>query len=217
MTFATLLSVWFILGMLLKETVKGNTPTLILEVPPYRIPNIKIQLKKLWMRIKCFLREAIPYVLGGILLINLLHVTGVIAWIGKLFSPVIKGVFGLSEETVAALIIGTVRKDAAVALLEPIGLSSIQMVTAVVVLTLYFPCVATFTVLFKELGLKDTGRAIAIMLFTTLVTGGGLNLLSHIYSPSVIIAVEFALVVILSLIIPSVFSSKMQEEKRMIV
>lgn len=213
LTFATLLSVWFILGMLLKETVKGNTPTLLLEVPPYRIPNIKIQLKKLWMRIKCFLGEAIPYVLGGILLINLLHVTGVIAWVGKLFSPVVRGVFGLPEETVAALIIGTVRKDAAVALLEPIGLSSMQMVTAVVVLTLYFPCVATFTVLFKELGLKDTARAVAVMLAATFVAGGGLNLFGYIYSPGFIIAVEFALVVILSLIIPSVLNSKMQEEK----
>lgn len=213
LTFATLLSVWAILGMLLKETVKGNTPTLLLEVPPYRIPNIKIQLKKLWMRIKCFLGEAIPYVLGGILLINLLHVTGVIAWVGKLFSPVVRGVFGLPEETVAALIIGTVRKDAAVALLEPIGLGSMRMVTAVVVLTLYFPCVATFTVLFKELGLKDTARAVTVMFAVTLAAGGGLNFLGYIYSPGVIIAVEFALVVILSLIIPSVFNSKIQGEK----
>jgi len=91
-----------------------------------------------------------------------LHVSGVIAWIGKLFSPVVKGVFGLPGEIVAALIIGTVRKGAAVALLEPIGLSSMQMVTAVVVLTLYFPCVATFTVLFKELGIMDTAILLII-------------------------------------------------------
>ncbi|MBA1336960.1 MAG: hypothetical protein HPY66_3396 [Firmicutes bacterium] len=79
-----------------------------------------------------------------------------------MFSPVVKGVFGLPGEIVAALIIGTVRKDAAVALLEPIGLSSMQMVTAVVVLTLYFPCVATFTVLFKELGIMDTAILLII-------------------------------------------------------
>lgn len=208
LTFTSLLSVWAIIGMFLKETVKGNTPTLLLEVPPYRVPNMKIQLKKLWMRIKCFLKEAIPYVLGGILLINLLHVSGVIAWIGNLFSPLIKGVFGLPDETVAALIIGTVRKDAAVALLEPIGLSNMQMVTAVVVLTLYFPCVATFTVLFKELGIKDTARAAAIMLITTLTAGGGINFLGRIYSPGIIIAIEFAIIMILSFAIPAIFKSK---------
>jgi len=213
LTFVTLFSVWAILGMFLKETVKGNTPTLLMEVPPYRVPNIKLQIKKLWMRIKCFLSEAIPYVLGGILLINLLHVSGIIAWIGNLFSPLVKGVFGLPEETVAALIIGTVRKDAAVALLEPIGLSSMQIATAVVVLTLYFPCVATFTVLFKELGIKDTALAVAVMLAATLAAGGGLNLLSHIYSPGVIIVVELAIVMIVSLVIPSVFKSKYTERK----
>jgi len=211
LVFMTLISVWAILGMFLKGTVKGNTPTLLLEVPPYRVPNISIQLKKLLMRIKCFLKEAIPYVLGGILLVNLLHVSGVISWVGKLFSPLIKGVFGLPEQTVAALIIGTVRKDAAVALLDPIGLSSMQMVTAVVVLTLYFPCVATFTVLFKELGVKDTARAVAIMLIVTIVSGGGLNLLSYIYSPGFVIVVEVALVIIVSIVVPSVFKTKQME------
>ncbi len=213
LTFVTLFSVWAIMGMFLKQVVKGNTPTLLLEVPPYRVPNIKLELKKLWMRIKCFLKEAIPYVLGGILLINLLHISGIIAWIGKLFSPLVKGVFGLPNETVAALIIGTVRKDAAIALLEPIGLNSMQMVTAAVVLILYFPCVATFTVLLKELGMKDTARAVAIMFVVTLAAGGGLNLFNHIYSPGVIIAVELTLVVIFSLLIPSTFKSKPMDGK----
>jgi ferrous iron transport protein B len=202
LTFMTLLTVWAILGILLNQTVKGDTPTLLLEVPPYRVPNMKIQLKKLWMRIKCFLKEAIPYVLGGILLINLLYVSGVISWIGNLFSPLVKGIFGLPEETVAALIIGMARKDAAIALLEPLRLSDMQMVTAVVVLTLYFPCVATFTVLFKELGSKDTAKAVAIMLIVTLTAGGALNFLGSIYGPILIILVELVLVMVFSIVIP---------------
>jgi ferrous iron transport protein B len=202
LTFMTLLTVWAILGILLNQTVKGDTPTLLLEVPPYRVPNMKIQLKKLWMRIKCFLKEAIPYVLGGILLINLLYVSGVISWIGNLFSPLVKGIFGLPEETVAALIIGMARKDAAIALLEPLRLSDMQMVTAVVVLTLYFPCVATFTVLFKELGSKDTAKAVAIMLIVTLISGGALNFLSYICRPISIILIELVLIMVFSIFIP---------------
>lgn len=211
LTFATLFSVWAIMGMFLKKTVKGNTPTLLLEVPPYRLPNTKLQIKKLWMRIKCFLREAIPYVLGGILLINILHVFGVIAWIGKLFSPLVKGVFGLPEDTVAALIIGIVRKDAAVALLEPLGLSNMQIVTASVVLILYFPCVATFTVLLKELGMKDTAKAAAIMFIVTLAAGGGLNFLGHIYTPGFLIAIELSLIILASIFTSPVFKSEQIE------
>jgi len=208
LTFATLLTVWAVLGMLLKETVQGKTPTLLLEMPPYRVPNIKLQVKKLRMRVRCFLCEAIPYVLGGILLINLLHVSGVIALIGNLFTPLIQGVFGLPNETVAALIIGTVRKDAAIALLDPIGLSNMQMVISAVILTIYFPCVATFTVLFKELGLKDTAKAVAIMFTATLVAGGGLHILSGMFSPGIIIAVELLFIWLMSLFVPFIFKPK---------
>ena len=208
LTFATLLTVWAVLGVLLKYTVKGVTPGLLLEVPPYRIPNFKNQMKKLWMRVKCFLKEAVPYVMLGILIINFLQVTGVIAWIGNLCAPIIKGVFGLPEETVAALIIGIVRKDAAVALLTPIGLNNMQTVVAVVVLTLYFPCVATVTVLIKELGIKDFLKALGIMFLATISTGASVNILSRIYTPVMIIGVELALIFILTFIISQIFEAK---------
>lgn len=202
LTFASLVTVWAILGMVLNRVVGGITPTLLMEIPPYRLPNLKIQLKKLRMRLSCFFMEAIPYVLGGILLINFLYTMGVIAWLGGLLSPLITGVFGLPQETVAALIIGIVRKDAAVVLLEPIGLSKFQMVVAVMVLTLYFPCIATFTVLLKELGLKDTLKAVAIMFLTTLVVGGSLNCLGKFFKPTILVVVEIGLMIVCAVTIP---------------
>ncbi|NLC69486.1 MAG: ferrous iron transporter B [Clostridiaceae bacterium] len=211
LTFATLATVWIVLGMTLKLAVKGNTPTLLLEIPPYRVPSVKIQLKKLKMRVSCYFREAIPYVLGGIFLINVLHVTGVIEWIGNLFSPLIKGIFGLPEETVVALIIGMVRKDAAVALLEPIGLGDYQVVIAVVILTLYFPCVATFAILLRELGIRDTAMAAGIMLAVTLAAGGGLNLLGRIYSPLFVVIVELAIIIIATIVFSSISRFKKEE------
>ncbi len=211
LTFTSLASVWIVLGMVLKETVKGSTHTLLMEIPPYRIPNFNMQLKKLRMRISCFFKEAIPYVLGGILFINLLHTTGFIEWVGIVFSPLIKGVMGLPDETVAALIIGTLRKDAAVALLTPIGLSSFEMVKAVIVLTIYFPCVATFTVLLKELGIKDTVKAVLIMFFATIAVGGSLNLLGRYFTPVVLIIIEIAIIVICGLFIPGISSKKRED------
>lgn len=201
LVFITLLLVWVGLGVILKISVKGSTPTLLMEVPPYRLPGFKIQMKKLKMRLTCYFKEAIPYVLGGILIINFLDAIGVIGALGHFFSPIIKGVFGLPEETVSTLIIGVMRKDAAVALLEPMKLANSQIVTAVMVLILYFPCVATFTVLLKELGFADTVKGIAIMFVTTLVLGGFLNLLFRIgLSPIGVIALELILVVLFFLI-----------------
>lgn len=205
LVFTTLFMVWAVLGIILKRTVKGATPTLLMEVPPYRIPGLKVQIKKLKMRLLCFLREAVPYVFGGILFINLLHTTGVIAFIGRVFAPVVTGFFGLPEETVSALIIGTMRKDAAIALLEPLMLDNRQIVTAVLVLTLYFPCIATFTVLLRELGVKDTAKAVAVMFAVTLVTGGMVNLLlERVYSAGVMIVVEIAVIAIAALVIPGI-------------
>lgn len=205
LTFTTLITVWAILGILLKRSVGGSTPTLLMEVPPYRLPNLKTQLKKLKMRLSCFLREAVPYVFGGILFANLLHTTGILKVIGDIFSPLIKGVFGLPERVVSALIIGTIRKDAAIALLEPANLNNYQMVIAVIVLTLYFPCVATFTVLLKELGVKDTLKAVAVMFAVTIVTGGLLNLLlGRVYSVGLMMVAELVLVAVAALLIPDV-------------
>ena len=128
----TLLTVGVALGTGLNGLVSGTTPSLLMEIPPYRLPSLTVQMKKLRLRIACFLREAVPYVLGGVLLINYLAISGGIAALGRFFAPVITGAFGLPEGTVSALVIGVLRKDAAVAMLEPLGLSC-ATVTAITV------------------------------------------------------------------------------------
>ena len=42
---------------------------------------------------------------------------------------------------------------------------------------MYFPCIATFAVMLRELGVKDMLRSAAIMVGSALVVGGLLNLL----------------------------------------
>jgi ferrous iron transport protein B len=211
LVFLTLFTVWMVLGAILKHGVKDSTPTLIMEVPPYRMPRLKNQMKKVRMRLTCFMKDAVPYVFFGVFLMNVLHITGAVDFLGKLFSPLITGVFGLPVETVAALIVGAVRKDAALALLLPLELTDIQTVIAVVVLTLYIPCIATATILFKELGLKDSLKALGIMFVTTVVTGGGLNLLCRIYTVKTLLLVEPAVAYILVYIISSGLKQKTDE------
>ncbi len=206
LVITTLFLVWLSLGAFLKRFVKGNTPTLLMEVPPYRMPALKTQAVKLWMRLSCFIKEAIPYVLGGILLINLLEYVGVIDFIGRLLSPIITGIFGLPKEVVSALIIGIVRKDAAVALLDPIGLNAAQTVTAVMVLILYFPCVATFTILVKELGFSDMLKAAFLMTLTTVVTGAFINaFLGRVFGAAELILLEILLIIFVGWFLPAVF------------
>ncbi len=177
LVFGTLLVVWVVLGILLGRFSKGESPEIFVEIPPYRMPYWNTLLKKLGMRVRGFLREAVPYVLLGVFVVNILYSLGIIQFLGRLASPVITGVLGLPRDAVGALIIGFLRKDVAVGMLLPLNLNLGQLVTASVVLTMYFPCVATFAVLLKELGAKDMMKSAAIMLSSALIVGGLLNLL----------------------------------------
>lgn len=174
--FITLFMVWIILGTLLNKILKGESPEIFIEIPPYRIPYWGALLKKLWMRIKYFLKEGVPFVLLGVLVANVLYSLGIIDFIGALTSPVTVGLLGLPKEATAALIIGLLRKDVAVGMLLPLGLTMKQLVIASVVLTMYFPCVATFAVLIRELGIKDMAKSAAIMIASTILVGSLLNL-----------------------------------------
>jgi len=62
-------------------------------------------------------------------------------------------------------------------MLAPLGLSLKQLIVACVILTIYFPCVATFAVLLREFGLRRMAKATVLMTVVALGVGGLLNLI----------------------------------------
>jgi ferrous iron transport protein B len=177
LVFATLFIVFIASGLLLNRLIRGDSPEICLEIPPYRKPDTATVLKKTWMRIRWFLQEAIPFLFLGVLLINILYTAGIVEWLGGIFAPVIQGLFGLPKEATTALLIGFLRKDLAVGMLLPLGMSPMQLVIATTLLTVYFPCVGTFAVMFKELGVRDMIKATAFMAGTSLVIGTVMRLI----------------------------------------
>ena len=83
----------------------------------------------------------------------------------------------MPEDTIVALIIGFLRKDIAMGMLVPLSLTAKQLVISSTVLAMSFPCVATFVILIRELGIKDMLKSTAIMLVAALIMGGLLNLI----------------------------------------
>ncbi len=175
--YGTLLVVWAILGFILHQAVRGFTPELLIEIPPYRMPPWRAILQKLWIRTYGFLVEAIPIILGAMLVINILYYLGVFEAIANVTAPVVTGLFGLPKEAVTALVIGFLRKDVALGLLAPLSLTSGQLVVGSVVLAMFFPCIATFVVLLRELGVVNMLKSTGIMILTALIVGGILNLI----------------------------------------
>jgi len=175
--YGTLFTVWIVTGVALNRILKGFSPELLIEIPPYRFPPWRTIFQKLVMRIRSFLIEAVPIILAAVLVINILFVMGVFDFIADITAPVITGVLGLPKESVTAVVIGFLRKDAALGMLALSTLSAKQMVIGSVVLTMFFPCIATFVVLLKELGLRDFLKSATIMLLSSLAVGGLLNVI----------------------------------------
>ena len=179
--YATLILSWLILGRLLHSILPGFSPELIVEIPPYRIPSFKSLGLKLWIRIRGFLLEAVPLVLGGILVVGLLDSTGVTAFLSRLLAPVFNGLLSLPAEASGPILLGILRKDVAMGMLGALGLSPVQLVVATVTLSMTFPCIATFIVLWKELGGRRMAASMGIMVFSALVAGTAVRLLLSIH------------------------------------
>jgi ferrous iron transport protein B len=159
----------------LKYLVPGFRPPLLTEIPPYRLPFPKALLSKLWLRLRGFLREALPIVFVGILGVNLLHLTSFFVAVSKSISPFIAHIWGIPEEAVLFLILGFLRKDMAVGMLLPLNLSVKQLIIANVILAMFFPCVATFVVMLREFGWKKLFGALGIMISSATLVGWILN------------------------------------------
>ena len=175
--YATLFLSFVITGYLLHRFIGGESPEIFLEIPPYRMPNLQALLKKTFIRVREFLKEAVPYIGLGMIIMNFFYLTGLMHLIGEELKPVVSGLLGLPSDAATALIIGFLRKDVGIGMFAPLDMTPVQYVIAAVVLAMYMPCVATFMVMLKELGVSGTAKSVALRLVAALVVGTALNLI----------------------------------------
>ena len=110
-------------------------------------------------------------------MVNVLYTLGVFDFIANIAAPVVSGLLGLPKETVVPLTMGFLRKDVAVGMLAPLALTAKQLVISSTVLAMFFPCVATFVVMARELGALDMLKATGIMIAAALIMGSLQNLI----------------------------------------
>lgn len=173
--YAVLFLIVLVFGFILNRLIPGDSPEFLLELPPYRFPPFSMLARKLYFRVKGFLIEAVPVVLIGVLIINILLFFRMFDYLTGIFAPVLHGLFGLPKESIIALIVGFFRKDVAVGMLMPLALSAKQLFIATTLLAISFPCVATFMVLWKELGVKGLVKSTLLMILVSVIVGTVLN------------------------------------------
>lgn len=173
--YGTLAVVWVLISLILRFVSHDFRPELLVEIPPYRLPTLRGITSKLWMRVSGFFREALPIVIGAVVVVNLLYQADVFERLAALTEPVLSRLWGMPKEAILPLLVGIVRKDIAMGLFAPLQLTTKQLITGAVLLSMFFPCMAGLVVLFRELRLRNGLASLGIMLAAVFVVGIALN------------------------------------------
>ncbi len=175
--FGVVVSQMFLVGYLSSKIIPGRRGDFIFEIPPIRVPIFRNVWTKTRLRIKWYLKEALPlFVLGTLILFVLDRLRIPTPWgslsglaaLERTLAPVVTGILQLPAETARVLILGFLRRDYGAAglfdLVRTGQMDVVQIVTSLIVLTLFIPCVANFFMMIREHG---TRKALLMLAFIT--------------------------------------------------
>jgi len=162
-----------VVGRILAKLLPAASPGLILEIPPYRWPSLRVLWFKSWLRIREFIVVAWPLLIVGSIVLSLIDFFGFQKILNAVFAP-FTGLLGLPPVVGTTLLFGILRKELSlIMLVQALGtpqidtvLSAGQIMTFTVFVVFYFPCISTLAALLREIGRK---WAFTTLLFTTLL------------------------------------------------
>lgn len=160
-------AMFLLTGFLASRLMPGQRAVFFSDIPPMRLPRLKNVLAKTYTRMQWYFFEVLPIFLLASVLIWAGRLTGLFQLITGALEPVVQAI-GLPAETAVIFLYGFFRRDygtAGLFDLEQAGaLAPAQLVVAAVTLTLFLPCIAQFSVMWKERGPK-TALAISGFIF----------------------------------------------------
>ncbi|MCE5312185.1 MAG: hypothetical protein LLF86_03435, partial [Nitrospiraceae bacterium] len=179
-----IVSVLFISGYLASKIVKGSKTDFFLEIPPIRIPSLYNIAIKTAGRVEWYLKEAVPLFILGTLILFMLNELDLIKVMERIASPVIVGLLDLPKETTSSFIMGFLRRDYGAAGLFELSrsgmLTPLQSVVSLVTITLFVPCLASFFMIIKEMGLRTSMIMISTVFAAALLYGGAVNFILNL-------------------------------------
>jgi ferrous iron transport protein B len=168
-----------LVGWLAARLIPGKRKQLLVELPPMRLPQFSNVLLKTLARLEWYLKEVVPLFLLGTAMMFVLDKTGLLAWLIRAGEPLVSGWLGLPPETSAAFLMGFLRRDfgaTGLFLLASQGiLNPLQVVVAMVTITLFIPCIASLMIIAKERSWKTAVGMVVIIFPLSLIVGGLLN------------------------------------------
>jgi ferrous iron transport protein B len=159
-------------GRALSRLMPEDSPGLILEMPTYRLPTLRTIFNKTWFRVREFVVEAWPLLIGGSVALAMFNFLNITPFFDVLVRP-FTWILGLPIQTGVPIIFGILRKELSLVMLRQalnvadfsVALSAVQMVTFTVFVVFYIPCLATLAVLRRELGTRAMLLIAALTVF----------------------------------------------------
>ena len=172
-------------GVLMNRFMKYEPSNLAMELPDLQVPSAKNVLFKTWYRIKDFFYIAFPLLVVGSIVVEVLLQYELLDVIVDPLSPVIVGMLGLPAVCSIAFIVGILRKEMALGMLQILAggvaleafMTPDQFVVFGVVMAVYMPCVATLITMWREIGWKETIGVSVLSIVVAILLGTATNLL----------------------------------------
>lgn len=169
---AAIFTVLIALSTILNKMLKGESSPLLLDLPAMRVPKIGNVLQKTFYRTLGFMKEASFWFFVGALGVGLMEITGLLNIWQDILEPFTVHWLQLPKEAANAFVMGLVRRDFGAAGLFDLTLTPMQITVALITITLFVPCIASFVVMLKERGLKEGLTVWAGTWITAFLIGG---------------------------------------------
>jgi ferrous iron transport protein B len=165
-------------GAVMSRLLPEVTPGMVLEIPAYQVPRLKISLLKTWLRLKDFIVIAWPLLIAGSVVLALTEYFQMTDAINRLLSPV-TSLLGLPAKVGMTLIFGVLRKELSMLMLfQALGTNDVltamtqaQILVFTVFVVFYIPCVATMGVLYKQIRGKAMLAVVGFTFVLALIMG----------------------------------------------
>ena len=170
----------FLMGRLAMKSIPGEATELIMVMPDYKRPQLRIILLQTWSRLKEFIWIAAPLVIVSGVIIKGVYEAGWLSAMANGLYPITVKWLGLPLMTGIVLIFGVLRKELILVMLVTLYgtsdftqiLDPVQMITLSLLSMFYIPCVATMAALWKEFGWKKAlGVSVIEISFAILIAG----------------------------------------------
>ena len=172
-----------IAGHVLARIWPEISPGMLMEVPAYRVPGVRVVVLKTWWRLREFVLVAFPLLVVGSVVLSLVDYYGWQHGINAALSP-FTALLGLPRSVGLTLIFGVLRKELSLLMLmQALGtthvlgvMTAAQILIFTLFVTFYIPCMATLASMTRELGwrltLAASGALLALAIVVSLAARG---------------------------------------------